>query len=119
MKTIKVLLISVAFAMMLCAGASAATIDVVSTSGIWTSATPAANAFGVGTNEIKWGTPGASQSGYKFVGVPPPVQDNVAEGVLFLLGTLTHNNFPITSGTSITAAGRWSDTTTCAPRDRR
>lgn len=80
----------------LAGGAHAASVTVQSVSGSWTSATPAdtTNLNGIGTNEIRWGTPstsGGEQSGYRFDGVaPPPVAVN--EGSNFDLGTFTHFN---------------------------
>ncbi len=105
MKPIKIFLLSVAFALMLCAGASAITIDVASTSGTWTAATGAPTSFnGLGTSSIRWGdSTGFGQSGYDFLGVPLPIQNNVAEGTLFNLGEFHHLNEPIT-GNAITGA---------------
>lgn len=90
--------------------ASAATITVESVVGAWS------NAIG-GTNvtysppagsdaqhaELRWGAPMSGQSGYDFDGLaPPPIGINVGEE--FAVGTFTHLNFPINSGTSITGA---------------
>lgn len=74
--------------------AQAATVN---TSGIWTSVNPPglSTLTGLNTNQISWGTPagGSGKSSYVFQGVsgvtlPAPETD-------FLLGTFTHNNFPI------------------------
>ncbi|MCB1136062.1 MAG: choice-of-anchor K domain-containing protein [Chlamydiia bacterium] len=84
--------------------AQAVTYIADDVSGIWTSADPASAASGLGTNEIRWGTPATShgQSGYRFDNAtPPPVVGNV--GDTFVLGTFTHMNWPIT-GTAITSA---------------
>lgn len=50
---------------------------------------------------IRWGT-GANQSGYTFA--VNDELDDVDLGDFFTIGTFTHNNFPIGSGTSITEA---------------
>lgn len=99
-----------ASALALAAGAaSAATIEVTGISGIWTSTTPGETNYntieGTGTNAISWGTPNPSygpKSGYTFdaAGTPIPASD----GQEFALGTFTHENWPINSGTSITEA---------------
>jgi hypothetical protein len=55
---------------------------------------------------IRWGTPnppGGQKSGYDFaLASPQPIDVNVPPSVNFVLGTFTHQNWPINSGTSIT-----------------
>ena len=64
------------------------------TSGVWPSMTaspPGLN--GLGTSNVKWGVPaGGGQSGYRFAGGSVEV---LADGTEFVLGTFTHDNFPI------------------------
>lgn len=49
---------------------------------------------GVGTNEVRWGTPaGGEKSGLGFVGSAPPSSQIIFDDP-FSLGTLTHFNFP-------------------------
>ncbi len=78
------------------AAAAPVTVTVNSVVGEWTSAS-GATVSGLGTNEIRWGTPasGSGQSGYKFDGIAPPAQGPFSAGVVFDLGTFTHFNFPI------------------------
>lgn len=62
------------------------------------------NVTGVGTNEIRWGAvKDKDKSGYRF-----DAADNLPltfeSGDYFTLGTFTHTNYPITSGTAITSA---------------
>lgn len=62
------------------------------------------NVTGVGTNEIRWGArTDKNKSGYRF-----DAADNLPltfeSGDYFTLGTFTHTNYPITSGTAITSA---------------
>lgn len=88
--------------------ASAANITVTNVTGTWVDIDPnfVAGSTGLGTNEIRWGVPAGNpfgQSGYRFDGVAPPSQ-TFAVGSNFGLGTFTHYNFPINSGTSITGA---------------
>lgn len=84
--------------------ASAISVDLVSVTGKWTSADPAAAVSGIGTNSIWWGTStGYGKSGYSFVGVAPPAQTNIAPDLDFDLGTFTHYNKPVT-GTTLTSA---------------
>lgn len=90
------------------ASAQAATLKLEGVSGIWTAATPNAGGTLTGLNSasLRWGTPNPSpgpQSGYDFV-APSDLPKDYAPGVVFDLGTFTHLNYPINSGTSITAA---------------
>ncbi|GIG66859.1 hypothetical protein Pen01_31540 [Phytomonospora endophytica] len=51
------------------------------------------NVSGLGTEHVTWGIPaGAGQSGYVFQGGTVPVR---TDGTEFVLGTYTHENFPI------------------------
>jgi hypothetical protein len=77
---------------------NAASVNVTSISGIWTSALPTdtEELDGIGTSAIIWGNPspaGGSQSGYTFVAATP---DNPVSSP-FDVGTFIHNNFPITA----------------------
>ena len=65
----------------------------ITSSGIWTAAVPSAS--GINTNQISWGSPATSagQSSYIFNGVNPG--DAPLDGMLFEIGSFTHNNFPI------------------------
>ncbi len=64
------------------------------TSGVWPSISaslPGLN--GLGTSNVKWGVPaGGGQSGYRFAGSTTEV---LTDGTEFVLGTFTHDNFPI------------------------
>lgn len=81
---------------------SAITVDSVT--GIWQNVLNGDNLTGVGTNEIRWGsTDTSTNSGYRFDGVAPPAQA-VTIDTAFNLGTFTHFNFPIPSGSSIDGA---------------
>jgi len=75
----------------------------ITTSGIWTSVeveNDNQNAVsGLGTNEISWGNE-TQQSSYVFEGEDTSIG---LDGGNYLLGTFTHNNFPIT-GDTITEA---------------
>jgi hypothetical protein len=59
------------------------------------------NGFGT-NNQISWGNPAGqpSQSSYVLTGLNGSVLelDDILAGDLFLVGTFTHNNFPITQG---------------------
>lgn len=84
--------------------ASAATVEVSSVGGTWTSLNPMPPGVnGLNTNAVNWGTVHSSsttgrQSGYSFVGgASGPIETDVD----FELGTFTHNNFVINAGTSI------------------
>jgi len=85
------------------APANAASVNISNVTGTWTDVDPNGAATGVGTNEIKWGTPTtAGQSMYTFnSNVPPPV--SLFNGQGFDLGQFVHTNNPIT-GNSITGA---------------
>ncbi len=88
--------------------ADAATIDSTGVTGSWTALQPPTGPTyvnGIGTNSVRWGTPfgrGRMQSGYSFVGAAAGQLKTDTE---FDLGTFTHNNFVIKTGTSISGAG--------------
>lgn len=85
--------------------AFAATIDVSSVNGSWSSTDPSnpPGLVGLNTNAVSWGTPlGSQKSGYSFVGA---AAGQIETGTDFDLGTFTHNNFVIAAGTSIKGAG--------------
>lgn len=66
-----------------------------SSSGVWTDVDGGSNVNGEGSNEVKWGnSTGYGQSGLKFdaVGI-----QTFNENTKFLLGTLTHLNWPISN----------------------
>lgn len=86
--------------------ASGATVDVSRVNGKWTGATAegaGSNVTGQNTNRISWGQARSrnGQSGYGFVGSAVGVFETGKE---FQIGTFTHYNRPITTGTSITGA---------------
>lgn len=87
---------------------NAATVEVSGVGGSWTALVPPTGPTGVngiGTNSVRWGTPfgrSRQQSGYSFVGA---ASGKLETGVDFDLGTFTHNNFVIKTGTSISGAG--------------
>lgn len=91
--------------------AEAATVTVDSVEGAWISATPANSTAagtvnGLGTSTVSWGIPfysGGGQSAYGFVATTPP-PTTLTEGTSFILGTFTHYNYVIQSGTSIVNA---------------
>jgi hypothetical protein len=101
-KTIAAVAVSLA-----CAGSAfAATLSLSNVQGVWSDvAGPATQLNGVGTSEIKWGTPfGAGntvQSGYSFTGIDG---SGIAPDTDFEFGRFVHNNFVINAGTSITGA---------------
>lgn len=90
----------------------AATLDVSDVSGTWTGLLAGngqnpTNVNGLNTNSVKWGTPHKSsrtrqQSGYSFIGEASGAIESDKD---FDLGTFTHNNFVLNSGTSISGAG--------------
>ena len=92
--------------------AVAATLDVTSVNGNWTGLGSDAshiptNVTGLNTNSVSWGTPyvgskTGKQSGYSFVGA---ASGQIESDTDFDLGTFTHHNFVINTGTSITGAG--------------
>ncbi len=78
-------------------GSGAYTIS--SSQGIW-SAVTGSNYTGLNTNEIKWGnaTQGGKRSGLLFTS--PTGSQSFDAGETFLIGTLTHENWPVTGGTA-------------------
>ncbi|MDB9377527.1 THxN family PEP-CTERM protein, partial [Nodularia sphaerocarpa] len=81
--------------------AVAANLTLNSVTGSWTNPIGGGGTVnGVGTNEIRWGTPAlfaSEQSGFKFDGAAPPSASISTENN-FLLGTFTHFNFPVNGG---------------------
>lgn len=97
-----------AVALFACAlDASAATVTINSLSGVWSSAAPSGvvGMEGIGTNQIKWGSPASSggKSGYEFTAISTP--STVATSP-FGIGAFTHHNLPIYASSvgSITSA---------------
>lgn len=85
---------------------SAVNITLNSVTGVWTSTTGGQNITGLNTNQIRWGyqsNPAQQVSGYDFIGSAPPGFP-VSVNTPFNLGTFTHINYPIQSGTGITGA---------------
>ena len=71
-------------------------MSTVTTTGTWPSmsATPP-NVEGLNTSNVRWGIPaGSGKSGYVFTG---KTTDVVTDGTEFVIGTFTHQNFPIQS----------------------
>src|SRR5690242_4623046 len=81
--------------------AKATTVTVTSVAGTWSNVIGGTNVHitGVDPTTLSWGTGGTSS--YVFDGSAPPPQGPYAPGSSFTLGTFTHNNQPIDSGTSI------------------
>ncbi len=69
------------------------------TSGLWSDvSTTLPRLVGLNTNQVNWGIPAnraRRQSGYRFIGRTVPLR---LDGEEFVLGTFTHNNFPVRSG---------------------
>lgn len=89
------------------AKAAPVTITVNSVTGAWSNIVGGTNvvvspAIPAAHTTVTWGTGGTS--GYAFDGVAPPPTPAFSPGDVFDLGTFTHNNQPINSGTAITAA---------------
>lgn len=100
-----------ACAMIMSGGAQAAAVSLSSISAEWYAATPAANVTYYNnpsstTAQARWGTNSGgptANSGYDFTIAAQPVVFSVppSPSSLQVLGTFTHQNFPITAGTSI------------------
>lgn len=71
-------------------------MSTVTTTGTWPSMTAnPPNLEGLTTSNVRWGIPaGAGKSGYDFAG---GTIDVVTDGTEFVIGTFTHQNFPIQS----------------------
>ncbi len=73
-------------------------METIVTSGNWTSISVGLTRLtGMNTNQVSWGryaNRARRQSGYRFVGQTVPLR---LDGQEFVLGTFTHNNFPIYS----------------------
>lgn len=92
------------------AAADAAVVRFDSIVGTWQNATPSGiasyNQNGTASPEVRWGTPSGqpNKSGYDFDAVTTPLSVTLPPNPTgaFDLGTFTHLNYPIASGTSIT-----------------
>jgi hypothetical protein len=81
---------------------SAADYGLNSVTGTWTAVSGGSSVTGIGTNEVRWGVPAeTSKSGLRFDGTSGTTFN---EGDEFLLGQLTHFNFPTNSGTAADGA---------------
>jgi len=71
-------------------------MSTVTTTGTWPSMTAnPPNLEGLSTSNVRWGVPAESgKSGYVFAG---KTTDVVTDGTEFVIGTFTHQNFPIQS----------------------
>lgn len=88
--------------------ASADTITINGTNGLWSDAVPDSGVFpdpvitnGGPPRIVRWGVPGAFfglQSGYDYTPATTPYNATV-DGAAFLLGTFVHQNFPISGPT--------------------
>ncbi len=77
-------------------------VAMTSVSGIWTEIDGGSGHQGIGTNEIRWGSPaGAQKSGLRFTNSGTQSFDT---GENFYLGMLTHMNWPTYSGTAADGA---------------
>lgn len=76
-------------------------IQLNSLTGSWTSVNDGINVTGLQTNQVRWGDPATAsgQSGLGFVGSAPP-SVSFPVNTNFVLGTLTHYNFPIWNAAS-------------------
>jgi len=83
--------------------ASAADYELNSVTGVWSAVDGGNDVTGVGTNEIRWGEVDGDdeQSGLRFDGTGSA---SFNEGDTFLLGELTHLNFPVGGGTAADGA---------------
>ena len=76
--------------------AYAATLTVDALDAMWTATNGGLNISGLGTEEVRWGTPpivNDPNSGLRFDVIPTPT--NVETNTPFAMGTLTHFNFPV------------------------
>jgi hypothetical protein len=71
-------------------------MSTVTTTGTWPSMTANPPGLeGLGSNNVRWGVPaGSGKSGYVFTGKTTEV---LTDGTEFVIGTFTHQNFPIQS----------------------
>lgn len=76
------------------AGAQTSDYELISVTGIWTAANGGGDSVtGIGTNLVSWGrTTGYGKSGLEFSGSS---EQQFNEGEYFLLGQLTHLNWPV------------------------
>jgi len=76
-------------------------IQLNSLTGFWTNVNGGANVNGLASGQVRWGNPATAsgQSGLGFVGWAPP-SVSFPVNTNFVLGSLTHYNFPITNAAS-------------------
>lgn len=80
-------------------------IDLSVSTGVWTAINGGANVNGLNTSQLRWGNPatGNGQSGLGFVGSAPPTV-SLPFDTNFILGTLSHYNYPIYGGSAASGA---------------
>lgn len=85
--------------------ADAASVTLSSVTGSWDSAEDGKDVAGIGTSQIRWGTPTGNgpRSGYGFEGTTAAPAE-VQAGKAFALGTFTHYNRVIQRGGGISGA---------------
>lgn len=82
--------------------AAAGPLNVTTVAGVWQNPVGGLEVQGAGTSTMTWGyADRALSSGYDFAAAAVPFSPTL--GVAFRIGTFTHRNMPIPSGSAITA----------------
>lgn len=86
--------------------ASASTLTLTGVSGVWSAWTGGSRVTSTVNNDdvaqLRWGRTSGAKSGYDFAGITPGVAQQ--KDTIFDIGTFTHLNNVISTGTSISAA---------------
>jgi hypothetical protein len=90
--------------LLIAGSAAAATVTFSNISGVWIGATGGSNVRGLGTNALSWGGESTNRSGYTFQPAPNAEARPARVDESVSLGTFTHENFVIPSGTAISDA---------------
>ena len=103
-KSLSILCATAGLALLSSQPAQAVSFTVDNISGTWDNIQGTSTFNGTGTNQVRWGSPAttAGQSGFDFNSASNSL--SISSGSNFVIGELTHLNFPVWGGTAASGA---------------
>ncbi|KPQ32189.1 MAG: THxN family PEP-CTERM protein [Phormidium sp.] len=103
-KSLSILCATAGLALLSSHPAQAVSFTVDNISGTWDNIQGTSTFNGTGTNQVRWGSPAttAGQSGFDFNSASNSL--SISSGSNFVIGELTHLNFPVWGGTAASGA---------------